>query len=86
MRHGSHDGARLSELIWSGGLIENSNALRSKDGQPVDDFEDARFPEFNKVQQLSTSCLHLIETEAAEMGIPAKLNALSEGKPNGIPG
>jgi hypothetical protein len=32
----------------------------------VDDFEDAGFPEFNKPQQFSTSCPHLIETEAAE--------------------
>ena len=32
----------------------------------VDKIEDARFPEFNKVQQSSTSCPHLIETEATE--------------------
>src|SRR5579862_9097537 len=32
----------------------------------VDDFEDARFPEFDKAQQRSISCAHLIETECIE--------------------
>jgi hypothetical protein len=32
----------------------------------VDKIEDTRIPEFNKAQQRSTSCPHLIETEAAE--------------------
>jgi len=32
----------------------------------VDKIEDARSPKFNKAQQLSTSCPHLIQTEATE--------------------
>jgi hypothetical protein len=32
----------------------------------VDDFEDARFPEFNKAQQHSISGAHLIESECVE--------------------
>src|SRR5580698_5099771 len=32
----------------------------------VDKIEVAKRPEFNKAQQCSTSCLHLLETEAVE--------------------
>ena len=32
----------------------------------VDKIEDVKTPEFNKPQQSSISCLHLIETEAIE--------------------
>lgn len=32
----------------------------------IDEIEDARFPEFNKIQQRSTRRAHLIETEAVE--------------------
>ena len=42
----------------------------------VDKIEDARTTEFDKAQQLSTSCPHLIETEAIEN------RALSRGARN----
>lgn len=35
-------------------------------GLACDDFEDAKSSDFNKVQQLSTSCPYLIETECVE--------------------
>ena len=40
--------------------------LTQVDFGDVDEFEDARFPEFNKAQQLSTSRAYLAETEYIE--------------------
>jgi|CZKS01.1.fsa_nt_gi hypothetical protein len=39
---------------------------QSPNRRAVDKIEDARFPNFNKAQQSSTSCVHIIETEYVE--------------------
>ena len=51
-------------MLTSLSIIETSHMPFAEDNnKDVDDFEDARFPKFNKAQQSSTSCAHLIETE-----------------------
>jgi hypothetical protein len=44
------------------------NWIDRADRVSVDEFEDGRFPEFNKAQLRSTSCVHLTETEYVENG------------------
>ena len=50
-------------LRFASGSIPGEIAKRF---QGVDDFEDAKFPKFNKAQQRSTSWPHLIETKHVE--------------------